>query len=235
MGMFTAIFLLALAIILFVAVQKRWITNNAIQLGANIASIVAALAAIALFIIPAPVIPAKTLTDTPDKPMPTLELSTIIPTQSPSITTPLQQQLLSTPNTIVVTAALPSGTSSPPTLSAEIIISAAQGWQDSQVYVPGGTELGIEVIDGQWTHWKDYWSYYQGEGNPGDICSSACGVPIPDVPKGSLIGRVGNQIFGIGNKSVVMIQESGTLYLRMNDDVLGDNDGALTVSVFVLR
>jgi len=227
MGISTVIFLLALAIMLFMAAQKKWIPNDAIQLGANIAAIVALLAAVAVFIIPSAMISAPTLTATLEKPMSTSEQSTIVvtATSSPS----------ATPNIIITDTTLPPSITPPPPSSTEITVSATQGWQDSQVYVQESTELMIEVVAGQWTHWKDHWSYYQGEGNPGDICSSACSIPIPDVPKGSLIGRVGNQIFGIGNKSVVMVQESGTLYLRMNDDVLDDNDGALTVSVLVLR
>lgn len=135
-------------------------------------------------------------------------------------------------------------TSSSPTSqeTTEASISAQQGWQSAQMQVDRGTELAIEVISGEWTYWKDDMPYTQGEGDQGYICAdimpyNQCAEPLPDFAKGGLIGKIGNQIFGIGNNATVSIKDSGTLYLRINDgdDGLYDNDGTITVKIVVSR
>jgi hypothetical protein len=56
--------------------------------------------------------------------------------------------------------------------------------------------------------------------------------PLPGALAGALIGRVGNgQPFGIGDQATLTLPESGVLYLGVNDDNVGDNQGAFTVSV----
>jgi hypothetical protein len=133
----------------------------------------------------------------------------------------------------------------------EISVSSTQGWQDTQWYVQRGTELVIEVIDGQWTHFKGGTPYNRGEGgyicSPDDAPYSGCAEPLPNFPQGGLIGKVGNQVFGIGQGTTVTVQETGTLYLRMNDgnpnlygnsdsdEGLSDNDGEIIVRVFSIK
>jgi hypothetical protein len=57
-------------------------------------------------------------------------------------------------------------------------------------------------------------------------------APIPRTFAGVLIGRVGNgQPFAIGNMTTLMMREDGELFLGINDDSLGDNQGAYTVEV----
>jgi hypothetical protein len=52
MGITVAVGLIVVATALFVAAKKKWIHSDTIQLGANIAAIVALLAAVALFVVP---------------------------------------------------------------------------------------------------------------------------------------------------------------------------------------
>ena len=57
--------------------------------------------------------------------------------------------------------------------------------------------------------------------------------PLPGQLAGALIGRVGNgQTFGIGNQAdPLSMPAAGLLYLGVNDDNVGDNSGAFSVTV----
>jgi hypothetical protein len=56
--------------------------------------------------------------------------------------------------------------------------------------------------------------------------------PLPDVPTGTLIGRVGNgQPFVIGNQKSVQAPAAGQLFLGINDSNLSDNQGSYQVEV----
>ncbi len=58
------------------------------------------------------------------------------------------------------------------------------------------------------------------------------GAPIPGVLAGALIGRIGNgQPFGIGDQTTIRMPGSGTLYLGINDDNVGDNSGQFEVVI----
>jgi hypothetical protein len=60
----------------------------------------------------------------------------------------------------------------------------------------------------------------------------APGAPAPDLLAGALIARIGNgAAFAIGNQAQVTMPESGPLYLGVNDDSLGDNQGQFTVTL----
>jgi hypothetical protein len=120
-----------------------------------------------------------------------------------------------------------------------IEVDARKGWQSTEISVEEGIKLTIEVIDGQWTRWKDSEPYNIGEGG-GYVCAkvipaSQCVEPLPDFPAGGLIGQIGSQILGVGRGSTVVAHQSGTLLLRINDgdDGLYDNDGKLTVNITV--
>jgi hypothetical protein len=55
------------------------------------------------------------------------------------------------------------------------------------------------------------------------------------VPGGLLIGRIGQNgaPFWVGKGTTVQAQEAGDLYLRINDDILSDNDGWVETQVWV--
>lgn len=60
----------------------------------------------------------------------------------------------------------------------------------------------------------------------------AANAPLPNEIAGALIGRIGNgRPFGIGNLSTVVMPASGQLFLGINDDSLGDNNGEFRVEV----
>jgi hypothetical protein len=56
--------------------------------------------------------------------------------------------------------------------------------------------------------------------------------PLPGVPTGALIGRIGNgQPFLIGNQTQVSAPAAGQLFLGVNDSNHGDNEGSFQVQV----
>ena len=57
-------------------------------------------------------------------------------------------------------------------------------------------------------------------------------APLPAVPAGALIARVGNSApFPLGDTLTVTMPASGQLFLGINDDHVGDNDGGFRVQV----
>jgi len=62
-------------------------------------------------------------------------------------------------------------------------------------------------------------------------------APMPSVPQGALIGRVGGSgrgggsVFQIGSQESVVMPADGQLFLSVNDSGLNDNSGAFTVVV----
>ena len=58
--------------------------------------------------------------------------------------------------------------------------------------------------------------------------------PIPSSLAGALIGRIGNGApFGIGNQTSIPSLGTGTLWLAVNDDSMGDNAGEFGVDITV--
>lgn len=80
MGIFLVIFLVLIAISLFVSVRKKWISGDTLGTLANIAGIVALVAAAAVFVVP----PAPSPPDTPPTPTFTPEPKPIITPESVS-------------------------------------------------------------------------------------------------------------------------------------------------------
>lgn len=122
----------------------------------------------------------------------------------------------------------------------EISISANRAWQNSNIYVEAGDTIDFTHIDGQWTDWKGTTPYTNGIGMTGHICANmadpeSCVEPIPQAPRGSLIGKIGTWSFLIGNRRILTAEQTGYLYLRINDgdDGLFDNDGELVVQIIL--
>ena len=61
----------------------------------------------------------------------------------------------------------------------------------------------------------------------------APGAPLPNANAGALIGRVGTNgpVFAIGDQNSLTVQESGQLYLGINDDQTSDNRGEFRVKI----
>jgi len=120
------------------------------------------------------------------------------------------------------------------------------------------TDTGIEVFEGQEISFQAFGTLYLQKGNP-----ARCGPdgydlrtmqqPFPDRNIGALIGKVAVLIsmevdeesgkesryeikekFFIGEESRVRMPISGRLFLGINENLVGDNDGAFSVSIVSL-
>jgi hypothetical protein len=162
------------------------------------------------------------------------------PIQAPPITQVVQVvQVTAAPpitQVILVTQVVPDN-SEPSEYQYQVY--ANQGWQDTGIRIEKGNEITMAVLSGRWTQEKGRAPFNSGEGG-GYICANAisyseCVEPMPDIPQGALIGKVGNQEFGIGNGNSVTALQTGVLQLRINDgdEGLYDNDGALLLQVIV--
>ena len=61
---------------------------------------------------------------------------------------------------------------------------------------------------------------------------TAAAGPLPSSPAGVLVGRIGNgQPFVIGNQTSITMPAAGRLFLGINDDHFGDNNGEFRVEI----
>ncbi len=126
-------------------------------------------------------------------------------------------------------------------------ISAYKEWQSVGIMLNPGDVVAIRA-EGAWFYTPR--EYHGPAGH--SIFLSPDFYPVPYVAGGALIGRIGEYgaAFYIGEEVVIgdgldIVEysssaradyaESGLLYLRINDDILSDNDGAVTVDIQVTR
>ena len=110
-------------------------------------------------------------------------------------------------------------------------ISAELGWQNTGILLESGETFKVQFMSGEI---RDSDSVIRGPAGVGYICrDSSCCEPMPEVQRGALIGRVGDDLFLIGDKSMVEVEESGELQLRINDcdEGLVDNSGSLEIKI----
>jgi hypothetical protein len=115
---------------------------------------------------------------------------------------------------------------------AEKRVYAYRDWQSVGVILHGGDRFTIKA-EGEWLY-TPVGGYNGPEGHKTYWAPDF--YPLPGGPRGGcLIGRIGQggQPFYVGRRYVSTAVSDGTLYLRINDDILSDNQGALTVLVTV--
>lgn len=108
-------------------------------------------------------------------------------------------------------------------------IYAYRDWQSLGKRVKRGDQLLIEA-EGQWHYTPD--DYHGPQGHPRFMAPSF--YPVSG-PGGALIGRIGEKgkPFYVGRRSHLVVNREGLLYLRINDDILSDNDGSVTVDLTI--
>src|SRR5919109_2909429 len=80
-------------------------------------------------------------------------------------------------------------------------ISASLGWQSTGVLLRPGEKIKFRYVSGEI---RDAESIIRGPAGAGFVCGdSTCCEPMPEVPRDALIGRVGDQLFLIGDQSVI--------------------------------
>lgn len=117
-------------------------------------------------------------------------------------------------------------------------ISANDGWQNSGINISAGNSL-IFLTRGAWASNIDdrplnWWG-------PSGRTNAGSGAPLSSSPGQALIGKIGSSgapfeigtyvVFGNGGQDP--LNQSGTLYMRINDSdaTLGDNQGTMVVAV----
>ncbi|HEX5474574.1 MAG TPA: hypothetical protein VFX12_07950 [Vicinamibacterales bacterium] len=128
--------------------------------------------------------------------------------------------ILARPSNAVATTGQAAGTFS---------VLANQQWTPTGITVTRGQILSFDT-NGQ----------IQLSANSDDVATSAgstnqryiSGAPLPRSLAGALIGRIGSgQPFGIGNQTSVTMPATGQLYLGINDNSVGDNQGSFQVTI----
>jgi len=116
--------------------------------------------------------------------------------------------------------------------ATEVLVQSNAEWQASGVRLEAGQRL-VAVATGQYVFHLD-----------GFECGPA-GVPEAEAATGSwpesaltglaLIGRIGatGEAFVVGERVERSVQRAGELYMRVNDDIVDENSGTLTVAVEV--
>lgn len=109
----------------------------------------------------------------------------------------------------------------------QVLVNAREQWTDTGVDVRAGQQVFF-VAEGEVR-----WGQNRRDGAAGERNSPVNnGRPLPDRPAAALIGRIGNDVFFIGDDTAAFrIRGTGRLFLGINDDVLTDNSGNLRVVV----
>ena len=121
----------------------------------------------------------------------------------------------------------------PQSALSESRVFAYRDWQATEYYLHPGDRLVV--------HARGTWLYSPFVGYHGPAGSryhlSPASYPLPNYPGGILIGRIGETgvPFPIATHVEQQTEVAGRLYLRIDDDRVGDNDGALTVEIEVTR
>ncbi len=108
-------------------------------------------------------------------------------------------------------------------------VYAYRQWQSTGIKLAAG-DTAIIRARGQWLY-----SPIVGLNGPNGGRPAGPQYPLPNVPGGALLARVGDDgapAFA-GAWARVQATSRGFLYLRINDDLLGDNVGTLTVEISV--
>jgi hypothetical protein len=113
----------------------------------------------------------------------------------------------------------------------EVSVAANVPWVDTGIDVRSGQRVYFEAVG------EIRWGADRRDGPGGEERSPYnAGRPMPRRPAAALIGKVGQDstdLFFIGDdRGPVRLQNSGRLYLGINDDVLTDNRGNFRVLVF---
>jgi hypothetical protein len=98
--------------------------------------------------------------------------------------------------------------------------------------VQDGDTLRLQA-KGTWLYTPD--EYHGPEGHARYRAPSF--YPLPGVRGGALIGRIGEdgQPFYVGRHSTRWVEREGTLYLRIDDDILSDNEGYVSVEITITQ
>ncbi len=110
-------------------------------------------------------------------------------------------------------------------------IYAYRDWQSTGVYVQPDQRVSVRAR-GEWLYTPGEW--HDANGHRRYLAPKF--YPVPGVRGGALIGKIGEQggAFMVGADRMWRVGEAGMLYLRIDDDIVSDNEGKLQVDVRVV-
>ena len=110
----------------------------------------------------------------------------------------------------------------------QVIVSADTQWNDAGIDVRSGQTIYFEAQG------RVRWGRDRQDGPAGERNSpSNPNRPMGNLNAAALIGKIGNDMFFIGDETgAIRVRNSGRLYLGVNDDVLTDNSGNFRVVVY---
>ena len=114
-----------------------------------------------------------------------------------------------------------------------ISVNANQPWTDTGITVRKGDRVSFNTTGQIRVTADGSADAAAGPDGSGHFQGSRARYPVPAMPVGGLIAKVGNSApFPIGaNAQPITMPIAGRLYLGVNDDELGDNSGAFTVTI----
>ncbi|MCX7855377.1 MAG: LecA/PA-IL family lectin [Anaerolineae bacterium] len=112
-------------------------------------------------------------------------------------------------------------------------VYAYRGWQSMGIFLHPGDVVTI-IARGRWLYSPDV-GYNGPEGASPSQYPAPSYYPVPNGIGGCLIGRIGESgdPFYVGRRATIRSDALGLLYLRINDDMVTDNDGYVTVEITV--
>lgn len=110
-------------------------------------------------------------------------------------------------------------------------IYAYRDWQSVGVQLEPGDRIYVRAR-GTWLYTPE--EYHGPEGHHEYRAPNT--YPVPSIAGGILLGRFGEtgRVFPLGRGGTFTADGSGRLYFRINDDMLSDNEGYVTVEVEIL-
>jgi len=110
----------------------------------------------------------------------------------------------------------------------QTIVNASSAWTDAGIDVRAGQTIYVDA-QGRIRWGRDRQDGPGGERNSPENPNR----PMGNRNAAALIGRIGNDMFFIGDDTgPIRVRNSGRLYLGVNDDVLTDNSGNFRVVVY---
>lgn len=109
-----------------------------------------------------------------------------------------------------------------------IVVDSTVDWTNTGIDVRPGQTVFVEASG------QVRWGRDRRDGPGGERNSPFnAGRPMPNRPAAALIGRIGRDVFFIGDdRGPIQIRGGGRLELGVNDDYLPDNSGSFRVTVF---
>jgi hypothetical protein len=111
--------------------------------------------------------------------------------------------------------------------SNQLVVPAQQAWTPTGITVGRGDRLTINA-SGQ----IKFAAANEATATPNGSNERSPDNPLPNVPTGALIGRIGNgQPFAIGAQTQIQAPAAGQLFLGINDTHMPDNSGSYNVEI----